>query len=222
MMFNKLKEYMERIFPFMKNNKIEEGLINPITLCFSDRKLNIDFSEELAKSSVKVVRLSMLLGIATYIIFGLKYEILESPDKYLFYRIIGIIEFSTVFVLTYFSLYKKYSQFIISGLILFGGFNVLMISLDNGNNLYVGLILTSIYAHSLLRFRFVFASLTTWILVSTYLTIISISPDIPEFILINNTFFLVTANLLGMVASYSIEYYMRANFWKSRQLHEKR
>jgi len=221
MMFNNLKIYFKKIFPFIhKSGKDKVTSINPVTLSFNDKELNREFSEELSKNSVKVVRFSMLFGITTYLVFAL----LEDQiiiNNYSSYRTVGIIQFITIIILTFTSLYKKYSQIIISGLILAGGFNVLMISLDSSNTLYVGLILTSIYAHSLLRFRFLFASLTTWALIIAYLIILSFSPSIPSNIIINNTFFLVTANLLGMVASYSIEFYMKTNFWQAKKLKEK-
>jgi len=209
--------FLKRIFNRVDNDKVP---INSFTLCFNDRQLNKEFSENLAKKSVNVVRLSMLFGITIYVVFGFIGNSLEleSPDNYLSYRISGIIMFLAVIALTFFPAYKKYSQIIISGLVLGGGFSVLMISFGNGNSLYVGLILTSIYAHSLLRFRFLFASLTTWFLITIYLGVIILSSDVSQSTVINNAFFLITANLLGMVASYSIEFYMRSTFWKSREL----
>jgi hypothetical protein len=216
------EEYRKKITLFFQGEnetRVRITPVNPVTLCFTEYNLNKEFSEELAKRSVKVVRLSILLGIITYIAFGLKYMLLYSTDEYLFYRALGIIEFSVVIALTFSPLYKKYSQLIISCLILMGGFNVVMISLDNG--LYAGLIVTSIYAHSLLRFRFLYASITTWLLIISYLVILVTLPGVPDNVVINNVLFLVTANLLGMVASYSIEFYMKADYIKSKRLQEK-
>lgn len=191
--------------------------INPYTLSFEDKFLNRDFFNDVAKKSTKVVRLSMMSAIIIYLVFGIIDQdiVIESPDKNYPYRIIGIAQFIIVFISTYFSFFRKYSQEILSSIILIGGINVLMISLDSGNNLYVGLILTSIYAHSLLRLRFIYASLTTWLLIIAYFVMLILRNAAPSGVVINNTFFLVTSNLLGMFASYSIEYFMRSAFWKS-------
>ncbi len=43
----------------------------------------------------------------------------------------------------------------------------------------------------------------------------------PPIVRINNSFFLVSANLLGMFSSYGLEYYMRTVFWQNRALNEK-
>src|SRR5690554_1546992 len=63
MMFNNLKIYFKKIFPFIhKSGKDKVTSINPVTLSFNDKELNREFSEELSKNSVKVVRFSMLFG----------------------------------------------------------------------------------------------------------------------------------------------------------------
>lgn len=192
-------------------------MINPYTLSFEDKKLNNEFIDDVAVKSKRVVRLSMVFATITYVVFGLIDQeiVLEPPDKYYPYRMIGIAQFTFVILSTYLPFFKKYSQAILSSIVLIGGLNVLMISLDKGNNLYAGLILTSIYAHSLLRLRFIYASLTTWTLIIAYFIILIFRNNVSSGVVINNAFFLITSNLLGMVASYSIEYFMRFAFWKS-------
>jgi serine phosphatase RsbU (regulator of sigma subunit) len=66
-----------------------------------------------------------------------------------------------------------------------------------------------------------YASITTWLLIISYLVILVTLPGVPDNVVINNVLFLVTANLLGMVASYSIEFYMKADYIKSKRLQEK-
>jgi serine/threonine protein phosphatase PrpC len=192
-------------------------LINPYTLSFKDKILNDEFVDDVAIKSRRVIRLSMIFAIIIYVLFGLIDQdiVLESPDKYYPFRMIGIAQFTFVILSTYSPLFKRYSQAILSSIVLVGGLNVLMISLDKGNSLYAGLILTSIYAHSLLRLRFIYASLTTWALIIAYFIILIYQNNVPSKVVMNNAFFLVTSNLLGMVASYSIEYFMRSAYWKS-------
>jgi hypothetical protein len=202
----------------LKNILAEKYLpVNKLTLSFEDKNLNNEFISELAERSIKVVRSSMIFAFIIYVVFGIivKDMLPNSSELYLVNRIIGIIFSIVIFSLTYLPVYKHHSQVILSSSIIFGGLNIVMMSVDSSGILYVGLILTSIYAHSLLRLRFIYASITTWFLVITYLFVISTVKISPMNILINNAFFLISVNLVGMVASYSIEYFMRSAFWKS-------
>lgn len=202
----------------LKNILAEKYLpVNKLTLSFEDKNLNNEFISELAERSIKVVRSSMIFAFIIYVVFGIivKDMLPSSSELYLMNRIIGITFSIVIFSLTYLPVYKNHSQVILSSLIIIGGLNIVMMSVDSSGNLYVGLILTSIYAHSLLRLRFIYASITTWFLVITYLFVISTVKISPTNILINNAFFLISVNLVGMVASYSIEYFMRSAFWKS-------
>ena len=202
----------------LKNILAEKYLpINKLTLSFDDKNLNNEFISKLAERSIKVVRSSMIFAFIIYAVFGiiLKDMLPNSSELYFVNRIIGITFSIVIFSLTYLPVYKNHSQLILSSLIIFGGLNIVMMSVDSSGVLYVGLILTSIYAHSLLRLRFIYATITTWFLVITYLFVISTIKISPMNILINNAFFLISVNLVGMVASYSIEYFMRSAFWES-------
>ena len=202
----------------LKNILAEKYLpVNKLTLSFEDKNLNNEFISELAERSIKVVRSSMIFAFIIYAVFGLIVNDMlpNSSELYLVNRIIGITFSIVIFSLTYLPVYKNHSQVILSSLIIFGGLNIVMMSVDSSGILYVGLILTSIYAHSLLRLRFIYATITTWFLVITYLFVISTIKISPMNILMSNAFFLISANLVGMVASYSIEYFMRSAFWKS-------
>ena len=83
---------------------------------------------------------------------------------------------------------------------------------------YAGLILVFFYGYTFWRLRFVWATLTGWIIVITYeIAAIWIDPtDIP--VLVNNNFFFLTGNVFGMFACYSIEFYLRKNFLQARLL----
>ena len=83
---------------------------------------------------------------------------------------------------------------------------------------YAGLILVFFYGYTFYKLRFVWASLTGWIIVIAYeIAAIWLNPtDIP--ILINNNFFFLTGNVFGMFACYSIEYYLRKDYLQARLL----
>lgn len=208
----------KKVIGKMKNLLAEKHLpVNKITLSFEDSTLNSEFTQGLAQRSIKVVRFSMMFALIIYVVFGF---ILDDmmPDTNVFYivnRIIGISLSIIILTLTYLPVFKNHSQAILSSLIVIGGLNIVTMAVDSGGELYVGLILTSIYAHSLLRLRFVYATITTWFLVAMYLILLYTMNAARIEILVNNAFFLISVNMVGMVASYSIEYFMRSAYWKS-------
>ncbi|GAB4300701.1 MAG: hypothetical protein Kow0098_28330 [Ignavibacteriaceae bacterium] len=211
---------LNRLFG-LKNSGIDKVPINPFTLSFDSKELNSGFNELNSIRSLRIVRLSLLVAVVIYLSFGLIDQyIVEKPEKLIWIRLLGIAEFFLVIALSYTQSFRKYSQAVLSLLILIGGFNVVVIALQDIRSLYIGLILTSIYAHSLLRIRFIYASLATWVLILIYFYHLFNSGSEYEIIL-NNIFFLANANLLGMFASYSIEYFMKSEYWKSHLLKEK-
>jgi signal transduction histidine kinase len=81
---------------------------------------------------------------------------------------------------------------------------------------YAGLLLVFIYGYTFVKLRFIWASITGWLIVFAYeIAAIWLSP-IPVPILIGNNFFFLSANILSMFTCYSIEYYSRRNFMQAR------
>lgn len=200
--------------------------IHPLTLSFSLPDLQQDYIDYHFERSIKLARVGILLGMALYLLFNyLDFLILPKlAGQFLVIRIIVSLLFLLVFVISYTSLIQNQFQIFMSVLVLAAGFGIIWMILVareiGGVYYYAGLILVIIYAHSITRLRFIFASLTTWTIVAVY-EFHTFALDItPHIIGLNNTFFLLTANLLGMFASYSLEYYMRTAFWKNRMLEE--
>ncbi len=80
---------------------------------------------------------------------------------------------------------------------------------------YAGLLLVFIYGYTFVKLRFIWASLTGWLIVIAYeVAAIWISPT-PIPILVNNNFFFLSGNILGMFACYSIEYHTRKRFMQA-------
>lgn len=83
---------------------------------------------------------------------------------------------------------------------------------------YAGLILVFIYGYTFFKLRFIWASITCWLIVIAYeiAAIWLVPTPIPTFI--NNNFFFLSGNILGMFACYSIEFYLRRDFIQARLL----
>jgi serine phosphatase RsbU (regulator of sigma subunit) len=83
---------------------------------------------------------------------------------------------------------------------------------------YAGLILVLMWCYTFTATRFMYATLAGWLLVVVYEFAAFFWIDTPLPVLISNSFFFLSANLIGMLASYLIEYYKRRDFWQRCQL----
>jgi len=201
--------------------------VHPLTLSFKGPKLNKAFEENITKRSLVFVRISLLLAIALYIIFSWL-DRLVTPEvvaELMSIRIASCLLFIGAIYLTYTRWGLRNFQFMMSMVVVVGGMGIIGMILvseaTGGYYYYAGLILAVMYAHGLLRIRFLYASLTTWFIIWTYITA-TIWLDVTPFrIYINNIFFLVSANVMGMFASYWLEYYMKVVFWNESILNEK-
>jgi hypothetical protein len=200
--------------------------INPITLSYTSADLQREFRGEHTRRSIKLVRLSLLLAAVLYSLFGFldQYFVPEQAGTVFMIRISVSIYLICVMIFTYTDFVKRYFQPTMILVVVIGSGGIIaMIAVTEtvgGYNYYAGLILAFIFAHSLLRLRFIYASITTWCIFIAY-EFVAISLKLtPQDILLNNTFFLFSANVLGMFSSYGLEYYMRATFWQSKKVEE--
>lgn len=201
--------------------------INRFTLTFGDQSIRKSFEQYATSRSLTFVRVSMALAIFLYIIFAFLDPFI-TPDmvwKISVIRIVSILFFLGSIYLTYTDWGFKNFQFLMCTVVLFastGIIGMILLSESTGGYLYyAALILAIIYAHNLLRLRFIYATLTTWTVIFIYAIATQIFETTPSYIYLNNMFFLTSANILGMFASYWLEYYMKSVFWKEQTLDEK-
>jgi signal transduction histidine kinase len=77
---------------------------------------------------------------------------------------------------------------------------------------YPGIILIFIFGYAFIYLRFLWASLSGWITVILY-EVVSFLIATPTLELISSSFFLISANIAGMLVCYAIEYSSRRNFF---------
>jgi hypothetical protein len=202
--------------------------LNPFTLAFRDKEMNTLFRDDYVKKSLNFVRVSLLLAIAIYLLFAFLDKYIMSPEDaaaVMKYRLIGVNFFIIAFAFTFSKNITSLYQYIMGGVVLTAGGNIINMIVASGSSggsyYYAGLMLAVIYAHALLRLRFITAAAVTWILVIAYEIAVFGFLKPPVFIAVNNTFFLVAANVLGMFASYGIEYFMKMSFVRNLMLIEK-
>jgi signal transduction histidine kinase len=78
------------------------------------------------------------------------------------------------------------------------------------------------YGYSFIKLRFIWAFISGWLLVIAYEIAAIWLSNTPIPVLVNNNFFFLSGNIFGMVAGYSIEYYLRRDFIQARLLEEEK
>lgn len=196
--------------------------LNPITMSFKSPRAELRFRSSYAERSLFVARLTLLLGGLQYLVFAIL-DLMIMPVITLqdFYSLlmIRLSVFGIILIILGWSLhasFKKYMQEAISIVPLLAGFGVSMmiVIVPNSevyNQYYVGFILIFIYVHVLLRLRFIYATVVSWILFFMFFAASQYVHTSSAF-LINNCFFLIATQFCGMAASYMLEYYDRTVF----------
>ena len=160
-----------------------------------------------------------------YAAFGILDALVMPEQKftiwYIRFIIIGPVLFG-ILLISFSKFFKKYMQPIMAfGFILAGGAIVAMIVIAPppvSYSYYAGMILVFMWGYTLIRLFFVWACLAGWLQVILYeIAAIWISPT-PMDVFINNNFFFISSNIVGMMACYSIEFYARRDFFMKQQL----
>jgi two-component system, cell cycle sensor histidine kinase PleC len=192
---------------------------SPITLKFHDREIEKHFVTEELQRSMRLIRLTILLGTVLYALFGIldTYMVPDDlPGIWLIrYGIVCPILLA-VLVATYTRLFIRYSQFFLAVGSFASGFGVLAMTTimpTPANYLYyAGLILVVIYCSSIIRLDHFYAALLSLSLFLLYQLGAILVAHIPKAILINNDFFFSASLAVGIFSSYTHELYRRRNF----------
>ncbi|HUT69519.1 MAG TPA: PAS domain S-box protein [Desulfatiglandales bacterium] len=197
---------------------------NLLTLSFP-KELEQAFLDDYFEKSLRHVRIALLLGFFFYGIFGILDAWLVPDVKETLWLIRYAIFFPFllgVFLFSYSIHFKKFMQLSIAGVILVAGLGIIamiLIAPDPGSYLYyAGLILIFLFGYTFFKLRFIWATVTGWTLVIAYEISAIWLTQTPIPILINNNFFFLAGNVIGMFACYSIEFYSRKDFIQARQL----
>ncbi len=216
----------------MKNNSdIDTDMpVNPFTLRFTGTYADYEpaFHKHYLLKSIKPLRFGIFLAVFTWGAFGFL-DLALDPEHI---KLLWLIRYGIVLPLmligllvSYFSLFEKLMQPFISFAILVTGAAIItMIPIAAKpvtHTYYAGLILTFIFAYTILRLRLVWAIVACWPLVAGY-EIMAVLINTPKAILISNSFFFIAADIYGIVACYFIELSSRRDFLLARLLKEEK
>lgn len=189
---------------------------------FKEESIERKFAKQHAGKSLLQLRFGIVLAIVLCASFAFLDSIVTGPLKLSLWQIRFFFMIPCLilaFILTFFKFSKSYLQFI-------GTFTVmvcaagalLMLALLNPPWLFLypqALILVLILNYTFLRLKFCYATVNGIIIIALFeLVGLRINP-LPSHILLNDTFFLVSAAIVGMVVAYFIENLERKNFLSS-------
>jgi len=209
----------------------ERILLHPLTLRFqgSQAYLEDQFYEDYFYSSLPIIRCSLIFAIFLFAIFGLLDAYL-LPDRkttiwVIRYALLCPLTFC-VFLLTYTKVFKKVMQLVIACSAVVAGSGIIAMTIiappPVSFSYYAGVILIFMMAYTCIKLHFIWATAAGWFLVFFYEFSGFFLADTPTPILVNNSFFFISANLIGMLACYAIEYYTRRDFYLKKLLDKKR
>lgn len=201
--------------------------LNRLTLSFEKDQAHLEpeFRRAYYENEITHVRISILVGLMIYSLFGILDGMLAPGTKYVFWAIrFGfILPLAVVgFLFSYWRHFERYMQFVLAIMVMSAGFGItamiVMASPPLSYSYYAGLILVFIYGYTYLRIRFIWGTLAGWVIVAAYEIAAVWIVNVPLDVLINNNFFFIFSNILGMLASYSIEYSARKDFFQAKLL----
>jgi signal transduction histidine kinase len=197
-------------------------IYNKITLSFpvdeEKQFLNKYFRDSLNQVRYAFVLLSIIYGLFGYL------DILLFPDNVKIFHTIRfafvIPFFSLVFLLSFTRIFLKYWQELLFVSYLVGGFGIaVMIILVPGNYAYYGgLMLVFLAGYFFVKLRFLYATIAGFVILLIYNFGVQFITQTPGAIVITTNFFFISANLIGMLAAYNIEFNARRNFFLNLQL----
>ena len=188
------------------NHSFGKMNINFFTLAFPG-DLEKHFIEDYFEKSKKHVRIALILAIFFYGIFGVLDAWLVPDQKQSLWliRYLIFLPFTSIILLLSFNKYfSRYMQAANAAVVLLAGLGIVVMMriapYPANNSYYAGLILVFIFGYTFFKLRFIWASTAGWLIVVAYEISAFWLDQTPLAVLVNNNFFFLTGNILGMFA----------------------
>jgi len=196
--------------------------LNRITLAFSGelRQYEKAFRDDYFTRSLNPMRFSLVLALSFFAIFAFLDALLLPELKNMFWFIrFGIITplLTAVIIFSFSPTFKRFMQPVLAALMYITGLSIIVMTIFAakvaGNyTYYAGLFLIFIIGYTFIKSRFIYATIVGWSIVASYEVAAIWMSDTPIEILINNNFFFISANVIGMFISYFLEQSVRRDF----------
>jgi hypothetical protein len=196
--------------------------MHPITLRFAP-SLEREFASDYFDRTIGHVRLGLLLAFALYSIFGVL-DAWIAPDQryklwFIRYAVFGPLVLACLWF-TYAEAFKRYRAPVLTLIVFVGGLGIVtmtsIIPAPGSYLYYAGLLLTVMFIFTLFRLMLLHATATTLVIIVSYLVVAIWLNPTPAALVVNNLFFLISAEVIGFGSGYSMERYARTNFLQRR------
>lgn len=164
------------------------------------------------------------MGFVLYGIFGiLDAYLAEKVAHYMWFIRYAVVCPAIIasFISTYTSWFTRCGQLLIAVPVGLGGLGIVVMILiappPADTTYYAGVMCVLMYAYSLVRLRFIWATVTATSFVAAY-QVAAWHLQIPLITFINNDFFFIAANIIGMFTAYYLEAQARQDFLYLREL----
>ncbi len=203
------------------NSDLKAMQLNRLSLTFtgSTAALEQPFQDYFVARTLLHVRIALLMGTLMYGSFGILDALVLPCHKHIAWLIrYGFVcpAILATFAATFIPQMLRHLQPVRSFLIAFGGLGIVLMIIIAPPPInyyyYAGLILVFMFGYSFIYLQFLWASLSGWIIVVLY-NIAAILTHTPPIEMISNNFFLVSANIAGMLVCYTIEYASRRSYF---------
>jgi signal transduction histidine kinase/CheY-like chemotaxis protein len=198
---------------------------NRVTLAFSDENEKL-FLIKYIHDSLKQFRIAFILLIFLYGIFGYLDNLVAGEYIKLFHIIrYGIVVplLTSVLLLSFSKHFIKVWQpllfvcFIVAG----AGIIIMNLKLPGNYAYYAGMMLIFSAGYFFIRLRFFLATIAGWMTLLLFNLGAVFFSEMDRLTIINNNFFFISANFIGMVAAYNIEFYARRDFFLNKHLDQR-
>jgi len=218
-----LKSILKNGFFGLPSTGQKDWKLNRLTLTFSGeiRKYEEAFRDDYYLHSLNTMRFSLVLSIFFFGIFAFLDALLLPELKHMFWLIrFGIITplLTAVILFSFMPVFKRYMQPVLAAIMYITGLSIIIMTIFAANKAgnytyYAGLFLIFIFGYTFIKARFIYATVVGWSIVATYEVAAIWISDTPLEILINNNFFFISANVIGMFISYYMEQSARKDFY---------
>lgn len=204
--------------------------LHRLTLRFSGPMagLEVPYREHNLVQTLSLIRISFILGALMYAVFGILDALVMPQHRHVTWLIRYAFVCPCILAVTGATFLPRvhgYLQSIMSVALAIAGLGIVLMTIIAPEPFnyyyYVGMILVLMFGYSFISLRFLWASLSGLIIVVLY-NIAAVLTQTPLLELINNNFFLISANIAGMLICYTIEFMGRRNFFLMHLLAEER
>ncbi|HEV2698747.1 MAG TPA: hypothetical protein VGU90_12190, partial [Terriglobales bacterium] len=182
---------------------------HPVTLRFIDRAVEQRFKRDHLLQALPIVRATFIGSILAYALFGVLDVTLIPEARWLAtwirYGVVCPAVF-VIFCLTYTKWFPQVAQLLFAFAMLFASLGIVAMTAAAGepgrSTYYAGIILVIIIGSSLVPVRWLVVTWSSAIIFLSYQVVVFLINPIAGFLRVNNDFFLATAIMFGIAASY--------------------